>query len=724
MTIRSRKVKIWIVSTCAVLVVFILYEMFGSAGGIKVPSADYQASNDANLYSADANSGQIGPVRVERVEQARFETINPKTRKLERVIGFEKVLHKSGDEWELDKPFMSVYQQNMRCDITSDTGFVELENLEGARPSPKQAVLKGNVVVHIFGQGKRSDSFIYLNEVSFDDDRSMLWSKDDVNFVSAEANLLGKGLEIVYNSNTSRMEFLKIPKIVYLNILESTNEPPVAEQKTAKVEQTKPAADTNSSVVAVSGKSEEKEKENKLLDADEDYRCIFRDNVRIEYKEEVILAEEFSVSNLRSSQNKKDEGKDKTEKTKVAKSDDEKSAVDTKTVNAANSENKAEDLKASSPAKTAGKNNVIATLRCDGPMIIRPMDAKEYEDWKPKKFRAFSQLDKKLREWLGVRNVLIAESVDFNAFGELASAKGKVEMIFYPEVKNETGKQKVPFVISATGGADFSIPKMQAVFNDNVRGVFVKQAVGYDEENVFYGRQLIADFAKKQDSKDVMASSDVSHIAIVGPNVRLESARTSGQTKLSHVRLKSERIDYDGLTKDVVAVGKGQVEYSNTAKIAHVTSSQEKMSKPCYALVEGFTKIVWDTNSMHVRATSEKTAGIHIGYLPIENTGYGPRTSIDTKQIDIDYNESSTGKTQLTKLIASDGIVYQEKDGNEFVGKELTYNPAEEYMAIHGSDEMPCMLNGVLVKGIEYNVKTGEASPAEEVGIGVMPTGK
>jgi|GEM_PF-2109984 len=733
MTIQNRKVKIWLVSTCAVLGVFILYEMFGSTGAIKAPKADYQASNDANLYSADANSGQIGPAKVEYVEQARFETINPKTRRLERVIGFEKVLHKSGDQWELDKPFMNVYQTNMRCDITADTGFVELENLEGSKPTPKEAVMKGNVVVRIHGQGKRADSFIYLNEVSFDDDRSMLWSKDEIKFVSEEAELLGKGLEIVYNGNTSRLEFLKIPKVRYLDIFELTNKPLAPEQKPTQAGQAtaaQPAADANGSVsVAVSDSDTEKDEkgrdEKKLLSADDDYKCIFRDNVRIEYKEEVILAEEVAVSNLRSSQNKKDENetRNETKKSKTAKSADIAAASDVKEEKQVSSEKKTKDVKISAPAKTAGRENVIATLRCDGPMLIRPMDAKEYENWKPKKFKPYKSLDKKTREWLGERNVLIAEAVDYNAFGDIASANGKVELVFYPEVKGEAGKQKIPFVISAADGAEFSIPKMQAVFNTNVKGVFVKQDIGFEEENTFYGKQLIADFAKKQESTDIMASSDISHISILGPNVRLESVRTAGPAKLSHIRLKSERIDYDGRTKDVVAVGKGKVEYSNLAKVPRETSSQEKTSKPCYALVEGFTKLIWDTNSLHIRATSDQTAGIHIGYLPIEDDGYGPRTSIDTKQIDVDYTESA-GKTKLSKLIASGGIVYQEKDGNEFAGKELTYNPQDEYMMIQGSDEVPCMLNGVLVKGIEYNVKTGEASPAEGIGVGIMPAAK
>ncbi|MEN6385211.1 MAG: hypothetical protein ABFD79_08415, partial [Phycisphaerales bacterium] len=97
------------------------------------------------------------------------------------------------------------------------------------------------------------------------------------------------------------------------------------------------------------------------------------------------------------------------------------------------------------------------------------------------------------------------------------------------------------------------------------------------------------------------------------------------------------------------------------------------------------------------------------------------RTTVDTKQIDIDYNEPAAGKSQLTKLVCSGGIVYHEQGANEFAGKELVYNPAEEYMTVRGTEEMPCMLNGVFVKGIEYNVKTGEAIPVQNVGVGIMP---
>jgi hypothetical protein len=453
---------------------------------------------------------------------------------------------------------------------------------------------------------------------------------------------------------------------------------------------------------------------------DEDYRCIFRDNVRIEYDEDVVIAEEISVSNLVMAQKKDKIAKEKEKNqpaAKTAKSSDTNSK----------SENKIVKLKSKN---TGAVNNsikgkdVIATVRCDGPMIIRPVDAKEYENWKPEKFKSFNDFDKKTLDSLGQRNLLIAETIDYNAANDTALTKGQVELVFYPQVQTGSGKQKVPFVISSQEGAEFSVPNKQATFYTNVKGAFVKQTPDYNEENVFYGSRLIADFTDKQgDSNNLMASSDISHISILGPNVRLESVKTKGTAKLNHTRLKSERIDYDRITEDIIANGPGKIEYANTSPISRETTTAQdsKINKPCYALVEGFTKLVWNTKTMHVRATSEKTEGIHIGHLPIEATGYGSRTTIDTKQIDVDYNEPAGGKTQLSKLVCSGGIVYHEAGANEFAGRELIYDPIQEYMNIRGTDEMPCMLNGVMVKGIEYNLKTGEASPVTGVGVGVMP---
>ncbi|OQA02755.1 MAG: hypothetical protein BWY69_00872 [Planctomycetes bacterium ADurb.Bin401] len=709
--IRSRKFKIWLISTCVVIAAFFMYKFFGDFENVRILKPDYSDLLDNNEIPADSNAGRIGEAKVGWIGEARFETVNPKTRKLERVIGFEKVLHMTGDEWQLEKPFMNVYQENIRCDIKADSGLVEVENLEGAKPSAKQAIMKGNVVVHIHGQGKRSDSYIYLDEVAFDSDRSMLWSKDNINFVSREAELAGKGMEIVYNSAKSRLEFLKIKKVDYLNIKEAVKSEEIAASEIEnEPNKTAAAASANEPAETATASSDEKEPDDTTIK--EDYICLFRENVKIEYEEEVVMADEIAVTNLMFAQ-KKD--KEKIEK------DEPQNAEKT---SAENNDSKTDGIAKNTRLKQKRdkqSNGIIATVTCDGPMIIRPLNAKEFEEIKPAVYKGFHQLSNSVKNELGRRNLLIAQKIKYNVETEIADANGKVELVFYPQVKTGTQKQKVPFIIGARDGASFSIPDNQAVFFGDVKGVFVRQTDEFEEQNTFFGTKLVADLSQTQKGEDDGASSDISHISILGPGVRLESVKTVDKTKLSHARLKSERIDYDRLTEEIIASGKGKIEYRSTADNQRRSSKGDKLDKPCFTLVEGFTKLVWDTNSMHVRATSDDTSGIHVGYLPVLENGYGPRTTIDTKQVDIDYYEPVAGRNELKKLVASGGIVYHEQGGNEFAGRELVYHASEEYMTVTGSEEMPCMLNGVFANAIEYDIKAGIANAVLGEGIGIMP---
>jgi hypothetical protein len=151
------------------------------------------------------------------------------------------------------------------------------------------------------------------------------------------------------------------------------------------------------------------------------------------------------------------------------------------------------------------------------------------------------------------------------------------------------------------------------------------------------------------------------------------------------------------------------------------SSSKSALDRPCYTLVEGFDKLIWDTNSLQVKAFSEKSKGVHIGYLPVEQNGYGNRITIDTRQIDIDYFEPTKGKARLKQLYATGGIVYYEQPKYEFVGRDLYYNAQEDFLTVSGTEDMPCMLNGVFADAIEYNLKTGSASAVLGSGVGIMP---
>jgi hypothetical protein len=693
--VLGRKFIIWLVSFAVVLTVFLLYRSISNTSVIEITTLDRGLKQmDANQFIADSNAGQVGRAKLEYLERARFETVDVKTRKLKRVVGFEKVLHKTGNEWVLDKPYMNVFQDRLRCDITADTGTIELENVEGADPAPKSAVLKGNVVIHILPKmvASPSDSFMYLNQVTFDSDRSMFYSDDDVNFVSADAHLVGKGLEIIYNNITNKLEYLKVKQVDFLNIRKLAQTSQIKE----KHPQNTPVKVSSTEPVEVKPAPAEAE-ENK-----DSFQCLFRDNVVLEYKNEVVLAGEIAITNLLWSSSEQPE--------------QPKENADGKAATLVPGEQKNETA-----AVPYEEKPVIATVKCDGPMIIRPTSAARVDDYKPAQFIKFRDLSDNTSRLLGRRNVLLAQRASYDYGKEIARAPNQVELVFYPRMESDSSGKK-PFIISAQKGAEFISEQKQAVFYGSVRGSFNKQTDYYDEENIFYGDKLVVDLTAGLDKPESVGSADIAHVTVMGPGVRLESIRTLGKTKLSHVRLKSEKIDYDRITKDIIATGKGIIEYGSVAtEDFKGASSKSALDKPCYALVEGFDKLIWDTNSLQVKAFSDKSNGVHIGYLPVEKTGYGSRITIDTRQIDIDYFEPTKGKAQLKQLYATGGIVYYEQPRYEFVGKDLYYNAQEDYLTVNGTKDMPCMLNGVFADAIEYNLKTGSASAVLGPGVGIMP---
>ena len=737
--ILGRKFIIWFVSFVIVLGAFLLYRGANDAGVIELTSLNVASdANDANIF-ADANAGQIGQAKLKGLRQASFVTTDIKTGKVKRIVGFEKVTHTTGDLWELDKPYMNVFQGKLRCDITSDTGIIEVENAESSKPTPKSAVLKNNVIIHIMPETTASmaDSFIFLNEVTFDSDRSMFFSDNDVNFISADAHLIGKGLEVVYNSITNRLEYLKIMHVDYLNItsvqkakkLKEKN----AEQEAAAVAPSQSAAQSqpaqsqpaNAPAAVPQPKSAKKTGEN--------YKCLFQNQATIEYGDEVVLADEIAITNLLLSDSQSDsDSQPQPEKPaeKTASPAPDKPTAQTDT----NIPPQPDPAELQKRIMSEFQNRpVVAIVKCKGAMLVKPESSARIDNYKYADFKKFEQLSDDVRQMLGRRNILSSQRVSYDYTNEIAKAYDDVEVVAYPKTADANNVEK-PFVISSKKGAEFLTKNNQAIFYGSVKGVFAKQADVYNEENTFFGDKLIVDLAsadKKEQAETKPAnamSANVSHITVVGPGVRLESARTLGEKKLSHIRLKSKQIDYDKITENIIASGKGQIEYAREEQPAKSdTASQSSAGKPCYTIVEGFDRLTWDTNSMHVRAVSDKTNGIHIGYMPFEldenrQKVYGKKITIDTRQVDIDYSEPVKGKSQIDQLFATGGVVFNEQNTWEFAGKELSYYAKDDFLTVSGSQDVPCMLNGAFVDGIEYNLKTGAASGVIGKGIGVMPS--
>ncbi|MFA6187248.1 MAG: hypothetical protein WC770_08585, partial [Phycisphaerae bacterium] len=467
------------------------------------------------------------------------------------------------------------------------------------------------------------------------------------------------------------------------------------------------------------------------------YKCLFQNQATIEYGDEVVLADEIAITNLIWSS---DEDSEPKSDSKLQSPSPVSASANQPVVQAdTNAPPQLDPVELQKKIMSEFQNRpVVAIVKCKGSMIVKPDSYARSDDYKYAEFKKFEQLPDDVRQMLGRRNVLLSQRVSYDYTNEIAKAYDDVEIIAYPKeetVSNAVNNSEKPFVISCKKGAEFLTKSDQAIFYGNVKGVFAKQAAAYNEENTFYGDKLIVDLTsadtngQTQKQSAAPMSANVSHITVAGPGVRLESARMFGEKKLSHIRLKSKQIDYDKITETIIASGTGQIEYAREEQHAAKsdTKSQSSTNKPCYTIVKGFDRLTWDTNSMHVRAVSDKTDGIHIGYMPFtfdENRQkvYGKKITIDTRQVDIDYIEPIKGQSQIQQLFATGGVVFNEQDRLELAGKKLTKYAKDDFLTIWGSEDMPCMFNGAFVDGVKYNLETGAVEGVIGKGVGVMPS--
>ncbi|MCH8121362.1 MAG: LPS export ABC transporter periplasmic protein LptC, partial [Planctomycetes bacterium] len=196
-----RKFVIGFISLAAVLVIYLLFSRLNKTPPIDTGAgAEFaDAVADSNLGGFDSKVGLLGEIGVETIQKARFITLN-KNQEVEREWGFERLVHKIRDIWEIEKPYMNIYRRNFKCYITADIGNVQVETAVG-KSTPKDATFTGNVVVHILPEGSSNikESHIYLDDIIFLSEKSQLSTANSVKFVSEDTRMLGTGMELVYD---------------------------------------------------------------------------------------------------------------------------------------------------------------------------------------------------------------------------------------------------------------------------------------------------------------------------------------------------------------------------------------------------------------------------------------------------------------------------------------------------------------------------------------------
>ncbi len=466
-----RKLLIGFVSLGVVLAAYLLYSGLSDTPVIDTDAGAgfIEDAGDSNIGDFDGEIRKIDGVGLGTTKKAYYYTLNKKTKAVEREWGFEKLLHEVRDVWELEKPYINVFESDFACYITADKGQVQVETAVGST-TPRDAMFSGNVVIHILpkASSETKESFIYLDDITFLSDRSLLSTAGPVEFVSDDVQMRGTGLELVYNDQSDRLEFFRIVDLEALRIKDSQ----VAMFSTGEAEAEAPPEDQaqqpDEIAVALSPEKAETMPEEDQPPVEEKdvqlYKLVFSDNVLIDTPRELVFADDrICISDILWS-------KDSSERSGEV---DAVGVDDANAVAAAGPEEQdgepnttvAQLSEPNEPAEPPG--DIVIT--CDNGLVLVPMDSlKSLDDYMQPPVNTAapgSEHPEQLEDDTG-RTRFMTPIIDYNRLTGDVVANGLTELTFYAEDQAgaEANEPPAPIRITARDGAEFFPVSNHAVF--------------------------------------------------------------------------------------------------------------------------------------------------------------------------------------------------------------------------------------------------------------------
>jgi len=685
MGFKSRKFFIWLISLGAVLAVYLLYSQLSQTPQIDIDTgaefADAIAESNAGEFVDESEIGVIGDVGVGRVRKARYTHLNKK-KQVDREFGFEKLLHEEGSEWEIEKPYMNIFRRNFKCYITSDRGKVQVETVVD-RPSPKDVTLTGNVVIRILSENESSikESFVYLDDIVFISERSLFSTAGPVKFINEDAEMLGRGLEVVYNDQLDRLEFLRIIHLESLHLKTPSKASLFSPSRTDA---------PNNEIRTM--KSERRTPNNEPLTTNHEpqtttnYRCVFSKNVVINSPEQLVFADEVSINDIQRNK--------RTERQR----------------------DKGNEQGTASHEPRATSHDIVVT--CDNGIVVTPMDVDSGSrtvNREPSHERRATSDEP--------RTTFVARRIDYCAVTGDTIASGPSELTFYANdiMGAEPNETAVPVKITARKEAKFLPALNQVIFEGDCLCTMLREDSNSQQKYTLSAPRLTVDLSMGKDKQSSALVTGIKHLTATGGVVRLATVKTAGgspERLLGGIELKCRKFDFDTGRQLFLATGPGIIKLDNS-NIAEPNAGLDRFSlqRRCYAFVRNFDTLKYSLEANRIIADAGGE-GILIDYFPIVKGQYSRQVAVTAGHIEALLYETAGGQTELSTLSAIGGIVYEEED-IQFAGSQLFYDANSSIMTVQGSESQPCLLNGALVDGIEYDLKTGKVK-AEISGPGVL----
>jgi hypothetical protein len=719
MLVYSRRFTVWLVSFLAVLVVYFIYNRVSRTPAIIESSSRQIAEQAADVCDSNDKVGKVGEVGVGVVKNARYTKLNAQ-KQVEREFEFEELLHQDGNEWEIKNPYMTIYQHGFKCVISGRSAKVLVE-VSGSQVMPKEGTLTGDVTIRIWPRSKGGfgEGVLYLDDVSFVGEKSMFSTAGQVEYVSDDVRLAGTGMELVYNGDEERLEFLKIAKLQGLHIKRWS--------RGAVLGSTSLATGGSGASRQTTAAGAEGEKAG-LVKPGQAYRCVLDKNVVIETVRERLLAEVVSINDIFMRGGEADPClQPPTTAFEGGHAGAGEGGVETPP-----SEQKAEGATSAIGGQRDANWAAVETagdvaISCDGSIVITPMGSaagQMTEDRGQKTDDGGQRTAEALRFDLGQamrggKTMFCGGRVDYSVATGEAVAPGSSQIIFdvndksqgAPPMTTFEDRQGKPATVKITSQrqARFEPASNKVSFEGDSRCT-VSQVDGNSTRQYFIlADKLEVDLARKDGNKPG-TSLDVERLIATGGEVHLASTKRVGERFLAGVELKCARMDYDTVDGNFIAAGPGLIKVDNSQ-----TDEPQKglgrfsLRRKCYAFLRNFDSLAFSRGSNHLIADS-RSGSLLVDYFPLaEGRSEEDKVAVTASHVEADILETAQGRTEMRDFTAKGAVTYEDKD-MQFAGGELVYDANNAVINVYGDKSRPCMFNGAIVDTVRYDVKTGKAN--------------
>ena len=467
------------------------------------------------------------------------------------------------------------------------------------------------------------------------------------------------------------------------------------------------------------------------------YRCVFSKDVVIDTPERLVFADDkISIENIFWAKSSS-EGPSKTNAEGVDKGGTaEKTTKEGVTsvsgeADAAGADSvKSQDepaAKLSKPEESSGQScDVVVT--CDNGILVTPMESvRSVEDFGRRQWKGASSSREVLRDFedAGGRTQLVAKKINYCASTENTIVGGPLELTFdvNDPIVGGANETVVPVKVTARKEGRFFPALSQVVFVGDSTCTMVRADSNSEQRYILSGPRLTVDLSKYEGKQAFGTATEIEHLTASGGVVRLATTKTAGEELPGGIELKCRQFDYDTERQMLLATGPGVIKVDNS-NISEPNSEAGGLSLkgPCWAFVRDFDTLKYFMDANQVIADAEPRGTLRVDYLPIVEgeVRYDRQVIATGVHLEALLCKTADGQSELSTLTVLGGVTYEDED-KEFAGSELFYDANDCIMTINGDASWPCLLNGVPVDEIEYDLKTEEVK-AKIVGPGALGT--